>query len=56
MGRTGLTKNIKYEMWDAHTGKIAHPEFDLRRLISGYDDEASQILEDVLAWMKKRWP
>ncbi|WP_416066205.1 hypothetical protein ACK9YZ_07995 [Rhizobium sp. ZK1] len=57
MGRMfGNYEQIKYELYDERTGKTTHPTFDLRRMISDYDTEASGILRSVLSTMRARWP
>ena len=57
MGRDfGNYQNISYELFNENTKCITHPEFDLQKLINDYDNEASQVLKDVLTHMKKEWP
>jgi hypothetical protein len=57
MGRSfGKYNRVTYELWDASTQKPTHPSFNLRQMIGGYDQEASQLLSSVLASMKARWP
>jgi hypothetical protein len=57
MGRAfGKYSCIRYEVWDAATGKITHPTFDLRMLIDRYDEEASDVLRRVLCEMRRKWP
>jgi hypothetical protein len=49
MGRSfGDYNGIKFELWDAHTEKITHPVFNLRKMIEDYDLEATTILTNVL--------
>lgn len=52
----GSYARIQYELWDASTGNITHPVFDLRALIGKYDLEASAILTGVLSTMRTDWP
>lgn len=47
---------IRYEIWDAQTGKTTHPTFNLRRMIDAYDEEAGDLLGTVLTAMKAIWP
>lgn len=57
MGRSfGDYHGIRYELWDASTGKTSHPVVDLRRMIDDYDAEASVILNCILSIMKSKWP
>ncbi|HZS63679.1 MAG TPA: hypothetical protein VFA53_04175 [Xanthobacteraceae bacterium] len=57
MGRGfGSYDRIQYELWDASTGQITHPVFDLRQMIDHYDSEASTVLGGVLSAMKSKWP
>ena len=56
MGRSfGKYERITYELWEAG-GRVRHPTFNLRRMIHDYDDEAGQILQNVLVTMRLRWP
>ena len=56
MGRSfGKYERISYELWEAG-GRIRRPTFNLRRMIEAYDDEAGQILQNVLVTMRLRWP
>ncbi|NJL08084.1 MAG: hypothetical protein HC900_07330 [Methylacidiphilales bacterium] len=54
--RFGNYNAIKYELWDSSNSGISHPVVDLRTMIDQYDDEAAQILTEVLSAMKSRWP
>jgi hypothetical protein len=57
MGRHfGKYDSITYELWDANTNQTTHPTFNLRKMLSQYDSEASAVLGDVLASMIRRWP
>jgi hypothetical protein len=57
MGRSfGNYNKIIYELWDASTQEPTHPSFNLRRMLDGYDKEASQFLSSVLVSMKAQWP
>lgn len=57
MGRSfGKYNRVTYELWDASTQKPTHPSFNLRQMIEGYDQEASQVLSSVLVSMKAQWP
>lgn len=57
MGRSiGNYDHIRYELWDASTGEITHPSFNLRQMINCYDAEASTVLGSVLSTMKTKWP
>ena len=56
MGRSfGKYERITYELWEAG-GRVRHPTFNLRRMIHDYDNEAGQILHNVLVTMRLRWP
>lgn len=56
MGRSfGKYDRITYELWETG-GRIKRPTFNLRRMIHDYDDEAGQILQNVLVTMRLRWP
>jgi hypothetical protein len=56
MGRSfGKYERITYELWEAG-GRVRHPTFNLRRMIHDYDNEAGQILDNVLVTMRLRWP
>lgn len=48
--------NLWYEQFNSVTGQVSHPHIDLRALIEKYDTEASGLLSDVLAEMKRRLP
>ena len=57
MGRNfGDYTGIQYELWEHGAAQPAHPTFNLRKLIEGYDTEGARILHDILIVMKKRWP
>jgi len=57
MGRNfGNYSQIRYELWDATTGKTTHPVFDLRKMILDYDNEASVVLNNVARTMNSKWP
>jgi hypothetical protein len=57
MGRLfGDYDRIRYELWDAKMRQTTHPVFNLRKLVTDYDKEASQILQSVLDDMVIRWP
>jgi len=47
---------IQYELWDAHSGQVSHPSFNLTKLIDSYDAEAENILLRVLGRMQSNWP
>jgi len=47
---------VTYEQWDASTQTRTHPTFNLRAMIDDYDQQASQILQNVLSTMRSRWP
>jgi hypothetical protein len=54
MGRSfGDYNGIKLELWDAHTAKITHPVFNLRKMIEAYDLEVCAILTNVLTKMRQ---
>lgn len=55
IGRSfGKYERITYELWEAG-GRVRHPTFNLRRMIHDYDNEAGQILQNVLVTMRLRW-
>jgi hypothetical protein len=57
MGRSfGGYNRITYELWDASTQATTHPTFNLRTMIDDYDQQASQILQNVVSTMRSRWP
>ncbi len=57
MGRDfGNYDSVMYELYDANTGQITHPRFNLKRMIDLYSVEAEAALRNVLSVMKARWP
>lgn len=57
MGRSfGNYDAVRYELWDANTGRRTHPVVDLRQMVTSYDTEARIVLLDVLSAMKSKWP
>jgi hypothetical protein len=57
MGRRfGDYNCITYELWDALTESRSHPTVNLGQMIDQYDQEAANILLNILSVMKSNWP
>jgi hypothetical protein len=57
MGRQPKTyEHLTYELWDAESRLTSHPIVQLGSMIDAYEDEASERLAFVLAYMKRAWP